>query len=83
MIGTTEWDGTTEDNTWEYDGDDTTDATTNEIPLETPVPHIDQLAGQDDTTKGQYVCTNKTGCSDPVADVAGPQSSRAAYTAGE
>jgi len=76
-IDTTESDGTTEDNTWEYYKDDVTDSTTNEIPLETPAPHIDHLAGQDDTTKGQ------TGCSDSVVNVEGPSTSLAAFTDGE
>jgi len=76
-IDTTESDGITEDNTWEYDKDDVTDETTDGIPLDTPVPHVDQLAGQDDTTKGQ------TGCSDSVVDVKGPSTSLVAYTAGE
>ncbi|XP_001948535.1 uncharacterized protein LOC100163120 [Acyrthosiphon pisum] len=77
--GTTESGGTTEDNTWEYGEyeEDVTDAPTNEIHLETPVPYIVQHAGQDDTTKGQ------TDCSDFVVDVEGPSTSLAPYIAAE
>lgn len=82
-IGTTESDGTTEDTTWEYNDNDFTDTTTNEIPFKSPEAHIDQLAGQDSTTEGQYVNTDKTGCSVTVLDTAGPSPSLAEDTAGE
>lgn len=89
-----------EDHTWSYYEDDVTDSTqddvtdttqddvteptTNEIPLESLMAHIDQLAGQGNgTTKGQYVYTDKTGSSVTVVYVAGPSSSLAAYTDGE
>jgi len=82
-IGMIEPDNTTEDTTWEYDDDDSTEATTTEIPLKSPEAHIDQLAEQDSTTEGQSVNTDKTGCSATVVDTAGPSSSLAADTAGE
>lgn len=77
----------TEDHTWSYYEDDVvTDTTTNKkIPLKSLVAHVDQLAGQGNngTTKGQYVYTDKTGNSITVVYVAGPSSSFAAHTAAD
>lgn len=74
----------TEDHTWSYyEDDDVADTTTNKIPLESLVAHIDQLAGNNGTTKGQYVYTDKTGNSITVVYVAGPSSSFAAHTAAD
>ncbi|XP_060839509.1 uncharacterized protein LOC132920829 [Rhopalosiphum padi] len=75
----TESDEKTDDYIWDYHADDNTDATPNHIPLKKLVDHIELLAGQDGTTKGQYVYTDKAGRSVTIVYVAGLSSSLAAY----
>ncbi|XP_026810996.1 uncharacterized protein LOC113552342 [Rhopalosiphum maidis] len=75
----TESDEKTDDYIWDYHADDNTDATPKDIPLKKLVDHIELLAGQDGTIKGQYVYTDKTGRSVTIVYVAGLSSSLAAY----
>ncbi|KAF0766253.1 Uncharacterized protein FWK35_00007565 [Aphis craccivora] len=75
----TESDEKTDDYTWDYRVDDIADATQNDVTLKNLVAHIERISGQDDTTKGHYVYTDKTGRSITIVYVAGPSSSLAAY----
>ncbi|XP_027837481.2 uncharacterized protein LOC114119936 isoform X2 [Aphis gossypii] len=75
----TESDEETDDYTWYYHADNITDATQSDITLKNLVAYIERIAGQDDTTKGHYVYTDKAGRSVTIVYVAGPSSSLAAY----